>query len=303
MHKQQLIGSLQVILAGICWGSLGIFSTKLGELGIDSFGIAALRIVTASLLIIIIAPRLLPIIKMLDGSAWFDLIIQAIVGVLGMTFSYFYAVKTVGVSMAVALLYTAPVFSLIFANLLLGERIAKKSIYLSIIAVLGVACLMAQDGLSPTVGMAIGLLSGVCYSLYGVLGKKAIANATPPLLIFFSSITISSLILLALPSTWHAYQIVATLPTPNWLLVLGLSVIGTIAPFLLYMSALDKLSATTASIFTIIEPLTAILLAIFLLNQSLQPLQILGIVLIILATLANAVGNHTTSPANDPATH
>lgn len=303
MHKQQLIGSLQVILAGICWGSLGIFSTKLGELGVDSFGITALRIVTASLLIIIIAPRLLPIIKTLDGSAWLGLIIQAIIGVLGMTFSYFYAVKTVGVSMAVALLYTAPVFSLIFANLLLGERIAKKSIYLSIIAVLGVACLMAQDGLSPTVGMAIGLLSGVCYSLYGVLGKKAIANATPPLLIFFSSITISSLILLALPSTWHAYQIIATLPTSNWLLVLGLSVIGTIAPFLLYMSALDKLSATTASIFTIIEPLTAILLAIFLLNQSLQPLQILGIVLIILATLANAVGNHTTSPANDPATH
>lgn len=55
------------------------------------------------------------------------------------------------------------------------------------------------------------------------------------------------------------------------------------------MTALNKLPATTASVFTIIEPLTAIILAIVLLGQPLLPLQRVGVALIIGATLANAL--------------
>lgn len=55
------------------------------------------------------------------------------------------------------------------------------------------------------------------------------------------------------------------------------------------MTALNKLPATTASVFTIIEPLTAIILAIVLLGQPLLPLQMVGVALIISATLANTL--------------
>ena len=55
------------------------------------------------------------------------------------------------------------------------------------------------------------------------------------------------------------------------------------------MTALNKLPATTASVFTIIEPLTAIILAIVLLGQPLLPLQMVGVALIIGATLANTL--------------
>lgn len=55
------------------------------------------------------------------------------------------------------------------------------------------------------------------------------------------------------------------------------------------MTALNKLPAATASVFTIIEPLTAIILAIVLLGQPLLPLQMVGVALIISATLANAL--------------
>jgi len=72
-------------------------------------------------------------------------------------------------------------------------------------------------------------------------------------------------------------------------LVLGLSLLGTIVPFFLYMNALKKLSATKASVFTIVEPLTAIILATVLLQQPLKPLQMVGVTLIIAATLMNAL--------------
>ncbi|MGL5252868.1 MAG: EamA family transporter, partial [Moraxella sp.] len=72
-------------------------------------------------------------------------------------------------------------------------------------------------------------------------------------------------------------------------MAIGLSIIGTVAPFFWYMTALKKLPATKASVFTIVEPLTAIMLATILLQQPLKPLQMVGVTLIIVATLANAL--------------
>lgn len=288
-NRTLLIGSLQVIMAGICWGALGIFSTQLGRLGLDSFAITTLRIVTAGMMVLVLLPSLYRTFLTMRAKEWLSLIVQSLIGVLGMTLCYFYAVSQVGVSMAVALLYTAPVFSLVLAKLILGEQISLKSALLAVVAVIGVACLMAGDTFSLNMGVVVGLLSGLCYSLYGILGKKAMSFNHSTQMVFFSSVAFSAIALLFLPQTFATYQTVSTLPMQAWAYVIGLSLVGTIAPFFLYMTALNKLPATTASVFTIIEPLTAIILAIVLLGQPLLPLQMIGVALIIGATLANAL--------------
>lgn len=289
LKNNALIGSLQVILAGVCWGSLGIFSSKLLGFGFSSFQITTLRIVTAGMIVLLLLPSVLPILKKLTAPEWINLVLQSLIGVLGMTLCYFFAVGQVGVSMAVALLYTAPVFSLVLAKLILSEPITKKSVILGVVAVLGVGFLMAGDGFKFNIGVAVGLLSGLCYSLYGILGKKAMAYHHPANLVFFSSVSISALALLLLPQTYGTYGTLFGLSGYAFLLVLGLSVVGTIAPFFLYMSALHKLSATKASVFTIIEPLTAIVLAVILLKQPLSSMQMIGVGLIVGVTLMNAV--------------
>lgn len=288
-NRTLLIGSLQVIMAGICWGTLGIFSTQLGKLGLDSFAITTLRIVTAGAMVLVLLPSLYRTFLSMRTKEWLSLMTQSLIGVLGMTLCYFYAVSQVGVSMAVALLYTAPVFSLVLAKLILGEQISVKSALLAIIAVIGVACLMAGDKFSLNMGVVVGLLSGLCYSLYGILGKKAMSFNHSTQMVFFSSVAFSAIALLFLPQTFATYQALSSLPIQAWVYVVGLSLVGTIAPFFLYMTALNKLPATTASVFTIIEPLTAIILAIVLLGQPVLPLQMVGVALIIGATLANAL--------------
>ena len=75
--------------------------------------------------------------------------------------------------------------------------------------------------------------------------------------------------------------------------------IGTRIPFALYMKALEKLPATRASVFTTFEPLTAILLAAVLLNQSLAPIQYLGISFILIASILNSL---LKSHANEAST-
>jgi len=178
---------------------------------------------------------------------------------------------------------------------LLNESITRQSALLALMAVFGVGLTMLGEQAQVNWGIALGLLSGICYSLYGVLGKRAMHDAHPAPLVFFTSIIISAGILLLLPETYNTYGQLLTLPLSTWGYALGLSLIGTVVPFALYMKALEKLPATRASVFTIFEPLTAIALATLLLHQSLSWIQYIGVILILLAALFNAVLNGTTT--------
>lgn len=293
--RQSWIGTIQIISAAVCWGTLGIFSTYLNQSGFSGWQITILRIVSAAFLVLVMLPTLWPHLIKLRPKQWLGLALQSLIGVLGMSLCYFFAVIYVGAGPAVALLYTAPVFSLLFSAVLLQESITRQSALLALVAVFGVGLTMAGDGAQVNWGIALGLLSGVCYSLYGVLGKRAMHYAHPAPLVFFTSIIISAGVLLLLPETYRTYGQLSTLPLATWGYALGLSLIGTVVPFALYMKALEKLPASRASVFTIFEPLTAIALAILLLNQSLSLVQYLGVMLILLAALFNALLNGTTT--------
>ena len=121
----------------------------------------------------------------------------------------------------------------------------------------------------------------------------------PAPLVFFTSVSFSAAVLMFMPTTYETYYQLAALPLPTWGYVVGLSMIGTIIPFALYMKALEKLPATRASVFTTFEPLTAILLAAILLNQSLAPIQYLGISFILIASILNSL---LKSHANEAST-
>lgn len=287
------IGTIQIIMAAICWGTLGIFSTYLSQLGFSSWQITILRIVTAAIIAIAMLPKIWMDLTKLTLSQWVGLSLQSLIGVLGMTVCYLFAVLHVGAGTAVALLYTAPVFSLVFSHLLLDERITYKAALLAVVAVIGVGMTTMGGTTEGKWGIAVGLLSGVCYSLYGVLGKRAMHHKHSAPLVFFTSILFSAIVLLFIPTTYTTYYQLIGLPAISWIYVLGLSLVGTIAPFALYMKALEKLPATRASVFTIFEPLTAIFLAVLLLHQVLAGIQYMGVFLILLVALLNGLTNST----------
>lgn len=82
--------------------------------------------------------------------------LQSLIGVLGMSLCYFFAVAYVGAGAAVALLYTAPVFSLLFSTFLLDESITRKSALLALMAVLGVGLTMLGEQAQANWGIVWG---------------------------------------------------------------------------------------------------------------------------------------------------
>ncbi|QEY24558.1 DMT family transporter [Neisseria animalis] len=283
------VGTLQIIAGAVCWGSLGVLGATLNRLSFGSTEVAALRIVIAAFLLLAVLPYFLPYLKQLGLRQLPVLVGQSFIGMLGMSMLYFAAVSKVGSSLAVALLYTAPVWSLIFARILLGEGITQRQAVLTVVAAAGVGLTMTGGGAADWAGIAAGLGSGICYALYGVLGKRAMSG-NPPMLVFFTSICCSALLLLFLPDTHRALHKLWFQPWFVWLSAVSLSLVGTIAASALFMRGLEKMPAAKASVFTIFEPLTAVLLAAFLLGERLGVLQYAGVALIVAVAVLNALG-------------
>ena len=110
------------------------------------------------------------------------------------------------------------------------------------------------------------------------------------MLVLFTSIAFSALVLLATALPYDAAALLWQAPNKSvWLYALALVLTGTLLPYFLFIKGLEKMPAAQASVFTIIEPLTAVLLATLWLGEHIGVLQALGIALIVAAAAANAV--------------
>lgn len=70
--RQSWIGTIQIITAAVCWGTLGIFSTYLNQIGFSGWQITILRIVTAAFIILVMLPKLWPHLIKLRRKQWLD---------------------------------------------------------------------------------------------------------------------------------------------------------------------------------------------------------------------------------------
>jgi drug/metabolite transporter (DMT)-like permease len=80
----------------------------------------------------------------------------------------------------------------------------------------------------------------------------------------------------------EAGQTLAVLSSPDWPLFAALGVFGAGLSFILYIIGLNHTAPTVASIVAMIEPVTASLFGVVLLNESLAGIQIFGMALILI---------------------
>ena len=75
----------------------------------------------------------------------------------------------------------------------------------------------------------------------------------------------------------------------DWLPILMLGLVNTAIGCYLYFSAIGKLSGQTVAIVGYLEPLSSVIFAVALLNETLLPLQALGGALILGGALASEI--------------
>ncbi len=278
------IGKIYIIVSAFIWGTLGIVASKLNLSGYNGFEVASLRIVFSGFSLIILIPFLWKSIRLAIKKHPKILILHSISGVFSYNIFYFLAIDKIGVIFAVSLLYTSPIWTLLFTKIIFRKSISFRQITISFISFIGVIITLGldvNDAQISILGIFFGAASGASYALYYVIGKRALNDVEPNILLV-SSFTISGLIFLFIPETWEGIHRLSMEEKPSvWIAIITMSLIGTVFSYFLFARGIKSTSPPSISILTTIEPLTAVTLAAIIFGEILNPIQWLGIFIIV----------------------
>ncbi|MBQ8732556.1 MAG: EamA family transporter [Oscillospiraceae bacterium] len=278
--KQKAI--LYIILAGILWGTSGVFVHYLAPYGFTPLQMTSVRALVSFFCILLYAffrERTAFRIKPLH------LLLFAGIGAsLYFTSAFHYlSMQMTSVSTSIMLLYAAPIYVMVYSVLFLKEKLTLLKT-VSVGCMLVGCCLVAGviGGLKfDPLGMLLGVLGGVSYAIYNILTKIAMQKKiTPITTTLYGFLFMSAISLFALePAKLLSHACAA--PAETFPLLLGLGICTFVIPYFLYTLAMRDLSAGTASALSVMEPMSATLFSVILLGESLDLFSVIGMLLIL----------------------
>lgn len=286
---KKCIPVLTVITAGIFWATVPLFSRALSDLGLTSMQIGSLRPLVGAIglwiFLLLFKPRVLRV-RLRDLPVF---ILMGLVGMLLVSVCYFTAIEMTTASVAAILLYTSPIFILIFSCLFLGEVFTRRKLTALIFASLG--CLLVSGVFDTSAvltpqGFFVGLLSGIFYALYSIFGRVALRRyeAMTVSAYAFGFAGIGALFFVDFPAAVPAVLSGGNVLVPI-LTVIGLGLVTSLVPFCLYTYGLARMDAGRAGILACIEPMVATVISVTVLQEDATPAQWGGIVLILCAVI------------------
>ncbi|MGS2717187.1 DMT family transporter [Eionea flava] len=185
---------------------------------------------------------------------------------------------------------TTPLFTVIMAGVFLAdERISSRKVMSIVIGFIGVVVLIGPsslDGLNANVFAQLAVLcAAASYGISGVYGRRFKALGLPPLAIATGQLITSSLMLLPI-SLWVEQPYLLSSPSLGvWFSVICLAVFSTGLAYILYFRILSSAGITNLSMVTFLIPVTAILLGVLVLGETLYVEHFIGMGFIIVSLL------------------
>lgn len=278
-QHRRWIGVIEITLAGFGFGFLGIFGKLAYQNGLSIGELLTFRFLLAAGLMAglmsLFSPKLLRISRR-------QLLICAGLGVLGYAVFaslYFKAIEGVSVSLASLLLYTYPVLVTLGAYFFLKEPVSRRQWLALPVTAGGLFILLNGDTqIHSWVAVAAGLMSALCYTLYILFSSRYQADIHPLTsglyVMLFAGL---GLFVIHGPNPMRAFSLSNT----QSLIIFGIALVSTVLPLTLFLSGLQKLGNTQASLLSSIEPITAATLAALIFGERLSSLQWLGGALIL----------------------
>ena len=277
------------ILAGFMFGSSGVFVRTLTQNGIDQSTLLFLRFSIAIipiLIAIILTDKNLLKIDMKD----IPLFLACSVCIIGLNLCYNQSMNSIPLSLAAVLLSLAPIYVLIFAYILFGEKITSKKIICMILAIVG--CILMTGvlenslGSIPLFGIVSGIGAGLFWAFYLMASKKSIESGNHTYTILFYSIIFISIALVPFTSFSQIANFISINPILAILFLILHSTCSFALPYILSTLSLNYMASGISSILLSgAEPLAALIFGLAIYSEIPTMLMFAGFILTILAMM------------------
>ena len=252
----------------------------------------------STMALLILAPLLLltnrPALQVRRGHLA-QFFVLGILGLAGSNYFYYVAIQKTTVATAIVLQYVAPVWVLLYMLARGLQRPTASRISGVVLAVVG--CGLAVGEIAARSRFPWIAISGVRFDKLGVLAAEGAA-------VTFAFYNVCGQHLLQLYRRWTVlvysllgaavFWIVVNPPwriaaqhysAGQWLFMLVFSITSMLVPFSLYFAGLQYLDPTRAIVTACLEPVWAILLTAMILGEWVSAMQVLGIGVVLAATI------------------
>lgn len=245
----------------------------------------------------------------LDRGHWRFMILY------GLTLAFFnsmwtFSVQYNGAAVATVLAFSSPAMTAILSRLIYKEQFSRVKIISIVLSLAGT--ILVSGAIDPSVwklnpaGIIFGLLTGLFFAIYNLEGKYASDTAIDSWTALLYSFSAAAFFLLLFNITADSF----TGKTPladmlwlgrsvngwGWLIFLG--VVPSLGGFGLYTLSLRFLPPTVANLIATLEPALTAIWAYFLLNESLNGIQLAGSLMLFAGIILLRVGEGHGPQAN-----
>ncbi len=284
--NKKFFGTICGILAAVFYGTNPLGALKLYEQGMNTNSVLFSRFSMAWIIIsiiLIIRKENLKVTKREFGTLTaLGLLFTASSMTLYFSFHY------IAAGVASTLLFTYPIMTAVIMGLFFKEKAGFKTIIAIVLSLVGVLLLYWSDagGALDTLGVILVLVSALTYAIYII-----VVNRCP---LEMSSFKINFYVVLycAVGMAVFAWLSGQPLRLPHnavsWFYASWLAVVPATLSLVLMVYASKYVGATPTAILGALEPLTAVLIGIFVFNEPFGTRLAIGIVLILSAVVITA---------------
>lgn len=332
------LGIVLVVVSAASFGSGALLVQPLYEAGMETLVVLSWRFATAAVLswaYLLAFRRTRLALRSLPRRRIAVLLLLGVLYV-GNSYSYFASLQVVSISLVSIISYLYPAIVAVMAVRLV-RRLEGRRAWLALgISMLGVTLAVGgipEGALPPLWGLALAFVNPVIYATWIVFQARlsgdrpvrprarSAAGDEPSMLIppgdaeTVSDIpdpaaaaaimtTATAAVYVALASVTGASLSPAAVPAQAWLPLLGLGLVATAIAIQTFYAGVKRVGAARASLISTVEPVYTIVLAVILFDEHLEPIQIVGGLLVLAAVILAETrrpgeGVRTSSPVPD----
>lgn len=289
----QLRGVLCTLAGAISWGFSGACGQYLFmNYNLDSRWLATVRMLIAGIILTvayIIRERKNCLDIFQSTKDFFGVIIFAVLGVWLCQYTYLNAIKLTNAGTATVLQYLCPVLVLVYSCLHRLRLPRLREIFAVALAVFGTFLIATHGDVGSLViskeGLTWGLLAAVGFFFYTVLPENLVKKWGSQPVVGYGML-ISGIVFGCVIKVWNYH---VHLNFRGILALLMLTLIGTMAAFMLYLQGVRDIGPVRTSMIACVEPVSATLFSVLWLGSGITSMDMVGMGCILVTVIILAV--------------
>ncbi|MGJ0313929.1 DMT family transporter [Aliarcobacter cryaerophilus] len=278
----QTKGVILAIISAICYGMNPLGALFLYEEGLNVNSVIFYRFIFASIL--------LAIFMLIKKDSFYlkfkEIILLVLLGLLfGISaISLFNSFLYMDAGLASTVLFIYPIFVAIIMALFFKEKNSIITILSIVFAFLGVVLLYESDGANVSnFGIFLVIVSSLSYAIYIVIINQYLKMSA--LKVTFYSMLFCTITILIHSFFDSSLNIMPLVNFNMWFYTIFLALVPTIISLLFLIKAIQLIGSTSASILGALEPLTAVLIGVYVFNEKITFWLVIGIVFILFGVI------------------